>query len=116
MSVAKSVGSGGVVSAERGGWDIIGIDVIVLEDCSLAIFGSREEDGEGLTVLRGVCLGLIVVGWIVSLISWYETVQLTLLLLALLLTLTISVGFSYASAPYRMPRSRDVLDLLACSL
>jgi hypothetical protein len=46
MSVAKSVGGGGVVSAERCGGYLVGIDVIVLEDCSLAQLGTRDEEGE----------------------------------------------------------------------
>lgn len=46
MSVTKSVGGGGIVSAEGSSWDLIGIDVIVLEDCSLALHKTREEDGE----------------------------------------------------------------------
>jgi hypothetical protein len=54
MSVTKSVGGGGIVSAERGGRDIIGIDVIVLEGCSLALLETREEEGEEHTILRGV--------------------------------------------------------------
>jgi hypothetical protein len=54
MSVAKSVGGGGIVSAEGGGGNIIGIDVIVLEDCSLALLKTREEEGEEHTILRGV--------------------------------------------------------------
>jgi hypothetical protein len=116
MSVAKSVGSGGVVSAERGGRDLIRVNIIVLEDCSLALLKTREEEGEEHTILRGVCLGLIVLGWIVSSISWYKTVRLTLLLLALLLVLTVPVGFSYPSVPYRMLRPRDIPDFLACSL
>jgi len=37
MGVAKSVGGGGIVSAERSSWDLIGVNVIVLEDCSLAL-------------------------------------------------------------------------------
>jgi hypothetical protein len=46
MSVTKSVGGGGIVSAEGSSWDLIGIDVIVLEDCSLALLGTRQEEGE----------------------------------------------------------------------
>jgi hypothetical protein len=46
MSVAKSVGGGGIVSAEGSSWDLIGVNVIVLEDCSLALLKTREEDGE----------------------------------------------------------------------
>jgi len=37
VSIAKSVGGGGVVSAKGGSWDIVGVDVIVLEYCSLAV-------------------------------------------------------------------------------
>ena len=37
VSVAKSVGCGGVVSAKGGSWDLIGVDVVILEDCSLAV-------------------------------------------------------------------------------
>jgi len=39
MSVAKSVGGSGIVSAERSSWDLIGINVIVLGDCSLDYSG-----------------------------------------------------------------------------
>jgi hypothetical protein len=100
MSVTKSVGSGGVVSAEGSSWDLFGVNVIVLEDCSLALLRIRQEEGEEHTILRCVCLGLGVLGWIVSSISWYGTVRLTLLLLSLFLALSISVGFSYLSVPY----------------
>ena len=37
VSIAKSVGGGRVVSAEWSGWDIVGVDIIVLEDCSSAV-------------------------------------------------------------------------------
>jgi len=37
VSVTKSVGGGGIVSAEGGGGDIIGVDVIIFEHYSLAM-------------------------------------------------------------------------------
>lgn len=37
MGVAESVRGGGIVSAEGGGGDIIGVDVIVVEHYSLVI-------------------------------------------------------------------------------
>lgn len=48
MSVTKSVGRGRVVSAKGSGWDIIWVDVIVLEDWSSVLLTAQES---GRTIL-----------------------------------------------------------------